>query len=174
MGKTKDPLQQEFNFRSLMVKEENGRYRMATGDEILEAANAELERRFRRVSDALTSPELTKEFLRVRLAPQPYEIFSVIWLDNRHRVLAFDEMFRGTIDGASVHPREVVRAAIDYNAAACILAHNHPSGVAEPSQADLRITQKIKEALAIVDVRVLDHMIVGEGVPCSLAERGLL
>jgi len=83
-------------------------------------------------------------------------------------------MFRGTIDGASVHPREVVRAAIDYNAAACILAHNHPSGVAEPSQADLHITRKIKEALAMVDVRVLDHMIVGDGEPCSLAERGLM
>jgi DNA repair protein RadC len=173
MPKNGGPLQTEFNFRSLMVKEENGRYRMVTGDEILEAAQRELERRFRRTTDALTSPDLTREFLRVRLAPQPYEIFAVVWLDNRHRVLDFEEMFRGTIDGASVHPREVVRSAMHHNAAACILAHN-PSGVAEPSQADLRITQRLKEALALVDVRVLDHVIVGEGTPCSFAERGLI
>ena len=167
------PLQTEFNFRSLMVKEENGRYRMATGEEILEAARIELDRRFRR-AEALTSPDLTREFLRVNLAPKPFEVFAVIWLDNRHRVLAFDELFRGTIDGASVHPREVVRAAMDHNAAACILAHNHPSGVAEPSQADMRITQKVKDALDLVEVRVLDHMIVGEGAVCSFAERGLM
>jgi len=166
-------MQKEFNFRSLMVKEENGRYRMATGEEILAAAQAELGRRFHRGAQALTSPELTREFLRVRLAPQPYEIFAVIWLDNRHRVLAFEELFRGTIDGASVHPREVVRAAIHHNAAACIFAHNHPSGVPEPSQSDLRITQRLKDALSLVEVRTLDHVIVGE-TSCSLAERGML
>ena len=164
-------LQKEFNFRSLMVQEEDGRYRLATGEEIIEAARAEMDRRFRRGSEALSSPELTKEFLRVRLAPQPYEVFAAIWLDNRHRVLAFDELFRGTIDGASVHAREVVRAAMKHNAAAAIFAHNHPSGVAEPSQADLRITQRLKDALDLVDVRVLDHLVVGEGM-CSLAERG--
>ena len=109
----------------------------------------------------------------MRLAPQPYELFAVLWLDNRHRVIAFEELFRGTIDGASVHPREVVRAAIDHNAAACIFAHNHPSGVEEPSQADLRITNRLKDALDLVDVRVLDHMIVGDTM-CSFAERGLL
>ena len=98
----------------------------------------------------------------------------MLWLDNRHRVLALDELLRGTIDGASVHPGEVERAAMDHNAAACILAHNHPSGVAERSQADLRITQKLKEALNLVEVRVLDHMIVGEGAVCSFAERALL
>ena len=174
MPKKGGALQTEFNFRSLMVKEVNGRYRMATGDEILEAAQRELERRFRRTADALTSPDLTREFLRVRLAPQPYEVFAVVWLDNRHRVLDFEEMFRGTIDGASVYPREVVRSAMDHNAAACILAHNHPSGVAEPSQADMRITQRLQDALALVDVRVLDHMIVGEGAVCSFAERALL
>jgi DNA repair protein RadC len=172
MPKPGVPVQTEFNFRSLMVKEENGRYRMATGEEILEAARAELERRVRRC-EPLTSPDLTREFLRVRLAPQPFEIFAALWLDNRHRVIRFEEMFRGTIDGASVHPREVVRAAMQHNAAACILAHNHPSGVAEPSQADLRITQRLKDALALVDVRVLDHMIVGESIT-SFAERGLL
>ena len=97
----------------------------------------------------------------------------MIWLDNRHRVLAFEELFRGTIDGASVHPREVVRAAIRHNAAACIFAHNHPSGVAEPSQSDLRITQRLKDALTLVEVRPPDHVIVGE-TACSFAERGLL
>ena len=106
----------------------------------------------------------------MRLAPQPYELFAVLWLDSRHRVIAFEELFRGTIDGASVHPREVVRAAIDHNAA-CIFAHNHPSGVEEPSQADLRITHHLKDALDLVDVRVLDHMIVGDTM-CSFAERG--
>jgi DNA repair protein RadC len=173
MPKNGGTLQTEFNFRSLMVKEENGRYRIATGDEILEAARSELERRVRREADALTSPDLTREFLRVRLTPQPYEVFAVIWLDNRHRFIAFEEMFRGTIDGASVHPREVVRDAIRHNAAACILAHNHPSGVAEPSPADLRITRRLRDVLEPLDVRVIDHVIVGETIT-SLAERGLL
>lgn len=172
MHKRKGPLQQEFNFRSLMVKEENGRYRMAKPEEILEAARAELDRRIRH-SEPLSSPDLTREFLRVRLAPQPYEIFAVLWLDNRHRVITFEELFRGTIDGASVHPREVVRAAMDHNAAACIFAHNHPSGVPEPSQADLRITGQLKAALDLVEVRVLDHIIVGDTM-CSFAEQGLL
>jgi DNA repair protein RadC len=97
-----------------------------------------------------------------------------LFLDNRHRVIDYRELFRGTIDGASVHPREVVRSALDLNAAAVIFAHNHPSGVAEPSQSDLRITQRLKDALALIDVRVLDHLIIGEGEGTSLAERGLL
>ena len=155
-----------------MVKETDGRYRVASGDEIIAAAIAEVNRRFAR-GTALTSPELSSEFFRVRLGHLPHEVFGVAWLDNRHRVLAFEELFRGTIDGASVHPREVVKAALGFNAAACIFAHNHPSGVAEPSQSDLRITQKLKEALAMVEVRTLDHVIVGESI-CSLAERGLL
>lgn len=166
-------LQQEFNFRSLMVKEENGKYRMAKPDEILDAARRELDRRIRKEADVMDTPDVTKEFLRVRLAPQPYEVFAVLWLDNRHRVITFEEMFRGTIDGASVHPREVVRAAMTFNAAACIFAHNHPSGIAEPSQADLNITKRLKTALDYIDVRVLDHVIVGE-TSCSFAERGLL
>jgi DNA repair protein RadC len=98
----------------------------------------------------------------------------VLLLDNRHRVIAYKELFRGTIDGASVHPREVVREAMHWNAAAVIFAHNHPSGVAEPSQADIRITQRLKDALALVEVRVLDHIVIGEGEGASLAERGLL
>jgi DNA repair protein RadC len=137
-------LQKEFNFSSMMVKDEDGRYRPASGDEIIEAAMDEMKRRFSR-GKAITSPEATKEFLQLKLAHLEHEVFAVIWLDNRHLVLAFEELFRGTIDGASVHPREVVKSAMQHNAAACIFAHNHPSGVAEPSQADLRITQRLKD-----------------------------
>jgi DNA repair protein RadC len=165
-------LQKEFNFRAMMVKDEDGRYRPASGDEIIEAAMDEMKRRFSR-GKAITSPEATKEFLQLKLAHLEHEIFAVLWLDNRHRVIAFEELFRGTIDGASVHPREVVKTAMQHNAAACIFAHNHPSGVAEPSQSDLRITQRLKDALAMVEVRALDHVIVGE-TTCSLAERGLI
>ena len=97
----------------------------------------------------------------------------MLWLDNRHRVIAFEQLFRGTIDGASVHPREVFKSAMRHNAAAAIFAHNHPSGVADPSQADQRITQKLREALSLVEVKTLDHVIVGE-TTCSFAERGLM
>ena len=123
---------------------------------------------------ALTNPRATKEFMRMRLRDLPHEVFCCIYLDNRNRVIAFDELFRGTIDGASVHPREVVKEALARNASAVILAHNHPSGVAEPSQADELITRRLKQALALVDIRVLDHLIVGDGVCESFAERGLL
>jgi DNA repair protein RadC len=165
-------LQQEFNFRSLMVKDEDGRYRHASSEEITEAALSEVTRRFSRGA-AIFSPEETKAFLQLKLAHLEHEVFAVLWLDNRHRVIAFDELFRGTIDGASVHPREVVKTAMRHNAAACIFAHNHPSGIAEPSQADQRITQRLKEALSLVDVRTLDHVIVAENT-CSFAERGLM
>ena len=123
---------------------------------------------------SLTSPRATRDFLVARLRDRPYEVFCCLYLDNRHRLTAFDELFRGTIDGASVHPREVVREALHHRAAAVILAHNHPSGVAEPSQADELITQRLRDALALVDIRLLDHLIVGDGVCTSLAERGLL
>ena len=122
----------------------------------------------------LACPSDTRKFLKARLRAYPYEVFSCLFLDNRHRVIEYEELFRGTIDGASVHPREVVRRAMHHNAAALIIAHNHPSGIAEPSQADARITRRIKDALALVDVRLLDHFIVGDGEPTSLAERGLL
>jgi DNA repair protein RadC len=103
-----------------------------------------------------------------------HELFCCLFLDNRHRVLRFDELFRGTIDGTSVYPREVVKEALAVNAAAVILAHNHPSGVAEPSQADERITKRLKSALELVDIRLLDHLIIGDGKATSLASRGLL
>lgn len=124
--------------------------------------------------DNLRDPDHTRRFLISRLRHLPYEVFGVLFLDNRHRIICFDEIFRGTIDGASVHPREIVRQTLDYNAAAVIFAHNHPSGVAEPSDADRSITQRLKQALALIDVRVLDHFIIGDGVATSFAERGIL
>lgn len=124
--------------------------------------------------DALTHPAACADYLRARIAAHPYEVFACLFLDNRHRVIAFEELFRGSIDGASVHPREVVRRCLAHNAAAVIFAHNHPSGVAEPSQADRDITAELQRALALIQVRVLDHFIVGAGKPLSLAERGLL
>ncbi len=140
---------------------------------VLEMGRRHLAEQFER-GKPLLSPEHTARFLQARLRDYPYEVFAVLFLDNRHRVLAFEELFRGTIDGASVHPREVVRRALQLNAAAVILSHNHPSGVAEPSQADQRITTRLREALALVDIRVLDHLVVGDGSCCSMAERGLL
>jgi DNA repair protein RadC len=138
----------------------------------------EMTRRYLRVelerSDPLTSPAATRRYLKTRLLGYPYEVFACLFLDNRHRVIDYEELFRGTIDGASVHPREVVRRALHHNAAAVIFAHNHPSGVCEPSQADARITRQLRDALSLVDVRVLDHFIIGEGEPRSLAEMGLM
>ena len=139
---------------------------------VLEIAKRHL---FEQISrgDALCSPAQTRQFLTAQLADYPHEVFACLFLDNRNRVISFEKMFFGTIDGASVYPREVVRMALKKNAAAIIFAHNHPSGVAEPSQADEQITQRLKEALALVDIRVLDHMVIGDEV-VSFAERGLL
>jgi DNA repair protein RadC len=127
-----------------------------------------------RAGPLLDSPRATRDFLIARLRDSPHELFCCLHLDNRHRLIAFEELFRGTIDGASVHPREVVKQALARNAAALILAHNHPSGVAEPSQADELITRRLREALALVDIRVLDHLIVADTGCLSFAERGLL
>jgi len=124
--------------------------------------------------ESLTHPAAAADFLRTRIGAYPYEVFACLFLDQRQRVLAFEELFRGSIDGASVYPREVVRRCLAHNAAAVVFAHNHPSGVAEPSQADREITAELKKALAMIDVRVLDHFIIGSGVPTSLASRGLL
>jgi DNA repair protein RadC len=122
--------------------------------------------------EALTSPEQTKLYLVSRLRDKTREAFYILFLDNQHRVIKGEVLFEGTIDSASVYPREVVKRALDHNAAALILAHNHPSGVAEPSQADRRITRRIGDALALVDIRVLDHFVVGDGEVVSFAERG--
>ncbi len=133
-----------------------------------------LEQQYLVRQDCLTSPAATRDYLRLRLYGLPYEVFACLFLDTRHRVIRYEELFRGTIDGASVHPREVVRKVMATNAAAVIFAHNHPSGLPEPSQADLRITQRLTEVLALIEVRVLDHLIVGDGQAVSLAERGLV
>jgi DNA repair protein RadC len=141
-------------------------------------AAAELSRRqlseTLRAGPLLASPRATREFLSARLRDLEHEVFCCLYIDKRHRLIHFEEVFRGTIDGASVHPREIVKLALKRNAAAVIVAHNHPSGIAEPSQADELITQRVKEALALVDIRLLDHVIVGDGVAVSLAERGIL
>ena len=123
---------------------------------------------------SLTSPRAAREFLIARLRDRDHEVFCCLYLDSRHRLICFEELFRGTIDGASVHPREVVKQALRRNATSVILAHNHPSGVAEPSQADEIITTRLRDALALVDIRMLDHLIVGDGACTSLAERGIV
>ena len=141
-------------------------------------ASLELGRRFlaERMQDvdALTSPQAARAYLRAKLRDLPYEVFGCLYLDTKHRPIAFKELFRGTIDGASVYPREVVRTVLATNAAAVIVAHNHPSGVAEPSAADQALTQRLKAALALIDVRLIDHIVIGEGDSVSFSERGLL
>jgi len=127
-----------------------------------------------RAGRVLSSPEQTQAFLRLKLIDRKHEVFGALFLDNRHRVIEVAEMFQGTIDGASVHPRVVVQRALEVNAAAIVFFHNHPSGVAEPSHADEAITGRLRDALALVDVRVLDHFVVAAGESVSFAERGLI
>ncbi len=122
----------------------------------------------------LTSPQATREYLRAALRDRAHEVFCALYLDTRHRVVAFEELFTGTIDSAHVHPRVVVEKALARRAAALIVAHNHPSGIAEPSQADLAITRRLRDALGLVDIRLLDHFIIGDAEVVSLAERGLV
>ena len=122
----------------------------------------------------LANPEQTRRYLVARLRAHPFEVFACLLLDNRHRVIAFEELFRGTVDGVSVHPREVVRCALRHNAAAIILCHNHPSGIADPSTADRILTDQLVAALAMVEVRVLDHLVIGDGECVSFSEREIL
>ena len=124
--------------------------------------------------EPLTDPEKARHYLAAKLRDWPYEVFCCLYLDTRHRVLAFDELFRGTINGAAVYPRELVKQGLARNAAAVILVHNHPSGVAEPSKADKALTQRVSEALDLVDIRVLDHLVIGDGEMTSFSERGLI
>jgi DNA repair protein RadC len=137
---------------------------------VLEQAKAILRIRIAQPGSWITCPQDAKDLVVLELAEEPAEVFAVLWLNNKHGVLAFDRLFNGTIDGASVPPREVVRAAIKHNAAAAILVHNHPSGNTTPSQADERITERLKQALGLIDVRVLDHLIVGGTTTYSFAE----
>ncbi len=138
---------------------------------VLELARRHLGESLQR-GDTLTNPSDTKRYLNARLRDYAHEVFACLFLDTRHRLISYEELFRGTIDGASVHPREVVRRALEHNAAAVVLAHNHPSGVAEPSDADRRITRRLQDALGLVDIRVLDHLVIGDQVTVSFAERG--
>ena len=117
---------------------------------------------------------MTERYLKTALRDHPHEVFAGLFLDTRHRVIAFEEMFHGTIDGATVYPRVVVEKALGHGAAAVIVAHNHPSGISEPSLADQAITRRLKEALALLDIRLLDHFVVGDGSPVSMASRGML
>ena len=158
----------------MAVRDENGLYRFRgkqTEESILGVAENILRSRLERLG-TLTSPEQSAAFLRMRLGHLQHEEFHAVWLDNRHRVLSVDALFRGTIDGTSVHPREVVKAALQWNAAAVVFAHNHPSGDPEPSAADRAITTRLRDALELVEVRLLDHIVVGAAGTVSLAQRG--
>ena len=141
-------------------------------------AAMELSRRYLREQlnheDPLNSPQTTRDFLMSRLRSYHHEVFACIYMDNRHRPIAFEELFTGTINAANVYPREVVKRGLYHNAAAIIFAHNHPSGIPEPSQADIDITRALREALSLVDIRVLDHFIIGDNSVTSFAECGLL
>ena len=158
---------------TLYIHDLSGQHRAATPDEIIGEARSMIARRMRR-GTMLSSPRAAQDFLTFRFAHLEHEVFAVLFLDTRHRLIDCRDLFRGTIDGASVHPREVVKEALAMNAAAVIIAHNHPSGVAEPSQADEIITTRLRDALALVEIRLLDHLIVAGSSVTSLAERGVL
>jgi DNA repair protein RadC len=157
----------------LLVRDVAGTYRPAEADEVLQAAQRLLSSRVR-CSDVLTSPEVVRDFLRLRLGGLEHEVFCLVHLDAQHRVVDYVEMFRGTVTQTSVYPREVVKEALVKNSAALLLVHCHPSGCAAPSRADEMLTQVLKQALALVDVRVLDHLIVAGGEILSMAEKGLV
>lgn len=140
---------------------------------VLEMARRALREKLDRGS-ALSSPQAVRDYLRLKLHERPHEVFVAVFLDAQNRVLAVEELFRGTLTQTSVYPREVVKRALHYNAAALIFAHNHPSGIAEPSRSDESLTQALKQALSLVDVKVLDHFVIGAGASMSFAERGLL
>ncbi len=159
--------------KRLWIQGDFDELRPATPAEVIAASRCLMTRRVRR-GVALDSPHVVRDFLAIKLGALEHEVFSVLLLDTRHRLIEYVELFRGTIDGASVHPREVVKLALARNAAAIILAHPHPSGIAEPSAADELITRRLREALALVDIRVLDHLIIAGGEAVSLCERGLL
>jgi DNA repair protein RadC len=137
-------------------------------------AHGIIRQKYLRESEVLSSPELTRKFLSLHLAHEQFEVFGVLWLDNRHKVLETVNLFNGTVDGAAVYPRVVATSALRHRASACIFFHNHPSGNPEPSQADITLTTRLKSTLALLDIRVLDHIVVGGVDTISLAERGLL
>lgn len=155
----------------LYVRSELRRYRVANADEIIEAARAVAGQRMQR-GESFTDPQASARFFQDKLAGLEREIFAAVFLDTRHRLIEYAELFHGTIDGAEVHPRVVVREALRCNAAAVIVAHNHPSGTAEPSAADRAVTARLKQALALMDIRLLDHIVVGGDTAMSMAAKG--
>ena len=150
-----------------------GNAKFAQLQAVLEMSRRHLQEKMLK-GDALEDPEATRQFLLVKLRDYDHEVFAALLLDNKHQVISFKELFHGTLDGASVYPREVVKLVLQQNAAAVIFAHNHPSGNSTPSSADRQITLKLKDALAMIDVRVLDHFIVGDDGGFSFAEHGLI
>lgn len=157
----------------LYVRSRTRRYKVANADEIFEAARAAADQRMQRGA-TFKNPADTRAFFQAKLGGLDREVFAAAYLDARHRLIEYVELFHGTIDGAEVHPREVVRQALRCNAAAVLVAHNHPSGAAEPSAADRAVTARLKQALALVDLRLLDHIVVGGTQTSTLAERGWL
>lgn len=159
---------------NLMVKQSDGRYTPADQEQIISAAYRVLVSKWLPKGAKLTCPTRVREYLTMHLSEKEHEVFCVLFLDSQHRAISFDEMFQGTINSASVYPREVVKRALQHNAGAVILAHNHPSGDPEPSDADRRITDRLKEALGLIDVQVLDHFVIGQEPAISFAERGYI
>lgn len=157
----------------LLVRDTNGNYITAPKCAILEAARNVIQSKLVK-GEAFTSPEAVKEFLVMKLGGFEHEVFSIILMDNQHKVISYLEMFRGTVNSATVHPREIVKTALAANASAVIISHNHPSGFPEPSGSDRAITKRLKDALELVDIRVLDHIIVAGLESVSFAERGII
>ena len=157
--------------RAILVRERPGEYRVASADDLIAAARQALERRMNGRTK-VSSPAVMKDFLRIRFANEQREIFVGIFLDTQHQVIEVVELAHGTIDGASVYPREVLKAALALNASAVIFSHGHPSGNPEPSAADRVLTDRLKQALQLVDIRVLDHFVIGGDSVVSFAERG--
>lgn len=155
----------------LFVRDQRRRYRPANADQVLEAARRVVDQRMQR-GTSFTDPSVARQFFRDKLAGLEREVFAAVFLDCRHRMIDYAELFFGSLDGAEVHPREVVRQALLHNAGALLIAHNHPSGNAEPSAADRALTARLKQALALIEVRLLDHIVVGGSQTMSLAERG--
>ena len=158
---------------ALLVRDVDGQYRPALADEVLSHARRVLAHRVRRGA-TMSSPQAVKDHLRLEIGVLEHEVFCVLFLDAQHRIIALKQMFRGTVTQTSVYPREIVKEALALNAAAVILAHNHPSGLAEPSRADEVLTRALSSALALVDVRVLDHIVVAGQDVVSFSERGLI
>lgn len=157
---------------TIRIKDARGKYVTLTPEAILEASREAIDLKFKR-GMSFTSPDTSKNFLQAKLVGQEREIFAVLFLDTKHRLLAYEEMFFGTIDGSEVHPRVVMKRALEVNAAAMIISHNHPSGDPSPSAADRALTKRLKETANLLDIRVLDHVIIGS-YPYSMAEAGLV